>query len=69
MASADPSKGLVIGDSPSDMLMAVAAGARASHVQTGVIAKWANDLGIPSVTGLTDAVDLVAYGAFGDRRL
>ena len=69
LASADPSRGLVIGDNPSDMLMAVAAGARAIHVQTGVIAKWANDFGIPSVAGLADAVDLVIDGSCGDHRI
>jgi histidinol-phosphate phosphatase family protein len=69
LASADPSRGLVIGDNPSDMLMAVAAGARAIHVQTGVIAKWPNDFGIPSVAGLADAVDLVTDGSCGDHRI
>ena len=65
-ASAEAASGAVIGDNPTDMLMAIGVGARAIHVQSGVISEWPNEYGIPSVASLADAVDLLTGGSCRD---
>ena len=65
-ASAEAASGVVIGDNLTDMLMALAVGARAIHVQSGVISEWPNEYGIPSVLSLADAVDLLTGGSCRD---